>query len=186
MDAHRAHVDRTIHSFCFNSCELCFVSLQRRPRRGRTSAESWTMSDGADQESGAVVAPTATQTASTSSEETTSGSTSPHSSPPHAQNGAAATAASTPAASAGTSASTAASGSGAGSTAQQASSSITNTANQEQSVRRRVKLYLLNAERQWDDKGTGYVSSPYVDALGGISLVVRAEIDGELQQIFVV
>ncbi|OQR68603.1 serine/threonine-protein phosphatase 4 regulatory subunit 3-like [Tropilaelaps mercedesae] len=50
----------------------------------------------------------------------------------------------------------------------------------EQSVRRRVKLYLLNAERQWDDKGTGYVSSPFVESLGGISLVVRAEIDGSL------
>lgn len=38
-------------------------------------------------------------------------------------------------------------------------------------------MYLLNAERQWDDKGTGYVSSPYVESLGGISLVVRAEVD---------
>ncbi|XP_022662200.1 serine/threonine-protein phosphatase 4 regulatory subunit 3-like [Varroa destructor] len=54
------------------------------------------------------------------------------------------------------------------------------TQSTEQSVRRRVKLYLLNAERQWDDKGTGYVSSPFVESLGGISLVVRAEIDGSL------
>ncbi|XP_018494067.1 serine/threonine-protein phosphatase 4 regulatory subunit 3A [Galendromus occidentalis] len=133
------------------------------------------MSDGADQETGAAITPSVTQDANTSSEETNSGSTSPQSSPPHAQNGAAAATLT-----ATTSASTSASGSGASSTAQQASTSITNTANQEQSVRRRVKLYLLNAERQWDDKGTGYVSSPYVDALGGISLVVRAEIDASL------
>nr|CAD7569633.1 unnamed protein product [Timema californicum] len=47
-------------------------------------------------------------------------------------------------------------------------------------TRRRVKLYALNAERQWDDRGTGHVSSSYVDRLKGISLLVRAEADGAL------
>jgi len=47
-------------------------------------------------------------------------------------------------------------------------------------TRRRVKLYELNAERQWDDKGTGHVSSTYVERLKGISLVVRSEADGNL------
>ncbi|XP_058983104.1 serine/threonine-protein phosphatase 4 regulatory subunit 3 isoform X2 [Musca domestica] len=47
-------------------------------------------------------------------------------------------------------------------------------------TRRRVKLYALNAERQWDDRGTGHVSSNYVDRLKGISLLVRAESDGGL------
>lgn len=46
-------------------------------------------------------------------------------------------------------------------------------------TRRRVKLYALNADRQWDDKGTGHVSSTYVERLKGISLLVRAEADGE-------
>lgn len=45
-------------------------------------------------------------------------------------------------------------------------------------TRRRVKLYALNADRQWDDRGTGHVSSSYVDRLKGISLLVRAESDG--------
>ncbi|KAH8406985.1 hypothetical protein KR222_003336 [Zaprionus bogoriensis] len=47
-------------------------------------------------------------------------------------------------------------------------------------TRRRVKLYALNAERQWDDRGTGHVSSTYVDRLKGTSLLVRAESDGSL------
>ncbi|KAK6635908.1 hypothetical protein RUM43_007176 [Polyplax serrata] len=47
-------------------------------------------------------------------------------------------------------------------------------------TRRRVKLYALNAERQWDDRGTGHVSSVYVDRLKGVSLLVRAESDGSL------
>jgi len=47
-------------------------------------------------------------------------------------------------------------------------------------TRRRVKLYALNADRQWDDKGTGHVSSNYVERLKGISLLVRAESDGSL------
>lgn len=45
-------------------------------------------------------------------------------------------------------------------------------------TRRRVKLYALSAERQWDDRGTGHVSSSYVDRLKGMSLLVRAESDG--------
>ncbi|XP_065168653.1 serine/threonine-protein phosphatase 4 regulatory subunit 3 isoform X2 [Atheta coriaria] len=47
-------------------------------------------------------------------------------------------------------------------------------------TRRRVKLYALNADRQWDDRGTGHVSSAYVDRLKAISLLVRAESDGSL------
>lgn len=47
-------------------------------------------------------------------------------------------------------------------------------------TRRRVKLYALNADRQWDDRGTGHVSSLYVERLKGISLLVRAESDGSL------
>lgn len=50
-------------------------------------------------------------------------------------------------------------------------------------TRRRVKLYALNAERQWDDRGTGHVSSVYVDRLKGVSLLVRAESDGELHNL---
>ncbi|RVE47459.1 hypothetical protein evm_007870 [Chilo suppressalis] len=47
-------------------------------------------------------------------------------------------------------------------------------------TRRRVKLYALNADRQWDDRGTGHVSSYYVERLKGTSLLVRAESDGSL------
>ena len=47
-------------------------------------------------------------------------------------------------------------------------------------TRRRVKLYALNADRQWDDRGTGHVSSSYVDRLKGMSLLVKAESDGSL------
>nr|XP_006812197.1 PREDICTED: serine/threonine-protein phosphatase 4 regulatory subunit 3A isoform X4 [Saccoglossus kowalevskii] len=47
-------------------------------------------------------------------------------------------------------------------------------------TRRRVKLYVLNDERQWDDRGTGHVSSAYVERLKGMSLLVRAESDGSL------
>lgn len=45
-------------------------------------------------------------------------------------------------------------------------------------TRRRVKLYMLNEDRQWDDRGTGHVSSGYVDRLKGMSLLVRSETDG--------
>lgn len=47
-------------------------------------------------------------------------------------------------------------------------------------TRRRVKLYALNADRQWDDRGTGHVSSCYVERLRGMSLLVRAEADSSL------
>uniref|UniRef100_A0A4W4GYI1 Serine/threonine-protein phosphatase 4 regulatory subunit 3 n=1 Tax=Electrophorus electricus TaxID=8005 RepID=A0A4W4GYI1_ELEEL len=47
-------------------------------------------------------------------------------------------------------------------------------------TRRRVKVYTLNEDRQWDDRGTGHVSSGYVERLKGMSLLVRAESDGEL------
>lgn len=47
-------------------------------------------------------------------------------------------------------------------------------------TRKRVKLYALNADRQWDDRGTGHVSSSYVDRLKGMSLLVRAESDGSI------
>lgn len=46
-------------------------------------------------------------------------------------------------------------------------------------TRRRVKVYTLNEDRQWDDRGTGHVSSTYVERLKGMSLLVRAESDGE-------
>uniref|UniRef100_A0A8C6TRQ2 Serine/threonine-protein phosphatase 4 regulatory subunit 3 n=1 Tax=Neogobius melanostomus TaxID=47308 RepID=A0A8C6TRQ2_9GOBI len=47
-------------------------------------------------------------------------------------------------------------------------------------TRRRVKVYTLNEDRQWDDRGTGHVSSGYVERLRGTSLLVRAESDGSL------
>uniref|UniRef100_A0A672YNG0 Serine/threonine-protein phosphatase 4 regulatory subunit 3 n=1 Tax=Sphaeramia orbicularis TaxID=375764 RepID=A0A672YNG0_9TELE len=47
-------------------------------------------------------------------------------------------------------------------------------------TRRRVKVYTLNEDRQWDDRGTGHVSSGYVERLKGTSLLVRAESDGSL------
>lgn len=46
-------------------------------------------------------------------------------------------------------------------------------------TRRRVKVYTLNEDRQWDDRGTGHVSSGYVERLKGTSLLVRAESDGK-------
>ncbi|XP_049592443.1 serine/threonine-protein phosphatase 4 regulatory subunit 3-A isoform X1 [Syngnathus scovelli] len=47
-------------------------------------------------------------------------------------------------------------------------------------TRRRVKVYTLNEDRQWDDRGTGHVSSTFVERLKGISLLVRAESDGSV------
>lgn len=47
-------------------------------------------------------------------------------------------------------------------------------------TRRRVKVYTLNEDRQWDDRGTGHVSSGYVERFKGTSLLVRAESDGEV------
>lgn len=40
-------------------------------------------------------------------------------------------------------------------------------------------MYTLNEDRQWDDRGTGHVSSAFVERLKGISLLVRAESDGK-------
>ena len=51
--------------------------------------------------------------------------------------------------------------------------------NNNSNTRRRVKLYMLNEERVWDDRGTGHVSSAYVEKLKGMSLLVRSENDGE-------
>ncbi|XP_059212262.1 serine/threonine-protein phosphatase 4 regulatory subunit 3 isoform X3 [Centropristis striata] len=47
-------------------------------------------------------------------------------------------------------------------------------------TRRRVKVYTLNEDRQWDDRGTGHVSSGYVERFKATSLLVRAESDGSL------
>lgn len=47
------------------------------------------------------------------------------------------------------------------------------------STRRRVKVYTLNEDRQWDDRGTGHVSSSYVERLQGLSIMVRSEEDGK-------
>jgi len=45
--------------------------------------------------------------------------------------------------------------------------------------RRRVKVYVLNEERQWDDKGTGHVSSTLLEN-SVLTLIVQAEDDGKL------
>lgn len=47
------------------------------------------------------------------------------------------------------------------------------------STRRRVKVYTMNEERQWDDRGTGHVVYSFVESLGGLALEVRNEEDGE-------
>ena len=49
----------------------------------------------------------------------------------------------------------------------------------ENNSKRRVKLYMLNDERLWDDRGTGHVSSVYNVRLQGMVLLVKAETDGE-------
>lgn len=41
-------------------------------------------------------------------------------------------------------------------------------------------MYALNADRQWDDRGTGHVTSNYVDRVKGVSLLVHAENDGSM------
>jgi protein phosphatase-4 regulatory subunit 3 len=38
---------------------------------------------------------------------------------------------------------------------------------------------MLSEARNWDDQGTGHVSSAYVEKLEGMSLLVRSEEDGE-------
>nr|VZI51537.1 unnamed protein product [Spirometra erinaceieuropaei] len=52
-----------------------------------------------------------------------------------------------------------------------------NMSTSEANTRRRVKLYMLNEERQWDDKGTGHVSALYTEQ-NNIALVVISETDG--------
>lgn len=47
-------------------------------------------------------------------------------------------------------------------------------------TRRRVKVYTLNEDRQWDDRGTGHVSYSYVERLKGMTLLVRAEQDSSV------
>lgn len=51
-------------------------------------------------------------------------------------------------------------------------------------TRRRVKLYILNEERQWDDRGTGHVSWGYVERFKGIALCVKSEVDGQYYFLF--
>ncbi|CAN0052713.1 unnamed protein product, partial [Choristocarpus tenellus] len=43
----------------------------------------------------------------------------------------------------------------------------------------RVKLYQLNEEGQWDDRGTGHISCRFVESLGGTALVVLSEENGK-------
>eukprot|EP01102_Stenamoeba_stenopodia_P001516 TRINITY_DN1130_c0_g4_i1.p1 TRINITY_DN1130_c0_g4~~TRINITY_DN1130_c0_g4_i1.p1 ORF type:complete len:770 (+),score=129.95 TRINITY_DN1130_c0_g4_i1:601-2910(+) len=48
-------------------------------------------------------------------------------------------------------------------------------------TRRRVKVYQLNEEGQWDDKGTGHVVLTYHEKFGGVGVVVKSEeSDGHL------
>ena len=47
-------------------------------------------------------------------------------------------------------------------------------------TRRRVKLYMLNENRAWDDNGTGHVSVTYSEKPKFMMLDVKSEIDGEL------
>lgn len=46
--------------------------------------------------------------------------------------------------------------------------------------RRCVKVYALNDNKQWDDLGTGHVSSTYVERFQGMSLLVHSESNGTL------
>ncbi|CAM9143781.1 unnamed protein product, partial [Phaeothamnion confervicola] len=45
----------------------------------------------------------------------------------------------------------------------------------------RVKVYELNSEGQWDDKGTGHIQCRVVEALGGPALCVSSEADDSRQ-----
>lgn len=46
-----------------------------------------------------------------------------------------------------------------------------------------MKLYVLNEKRVWDDRGTGHVTCTLNDKLGGTTLVVRSETDGNSEKI---
>ena len=59
------------------------------------------------------------------------------------------------------------------------SSSSTPTAPSPSNNRSRVKLYTLNEERQWDDRGTGFVTCLSPTALNtSHSIIVKSEVDG--------
>jgi len=45
-------------------------------------------------------------------------------------------------------------------------------------TRRRVKLYMLNENRAWDDNGTGHVAVTYSEKPKFMMLDVKSEIDG--------
>jgi len=46
-------------------------------------------------------------------------------------------------------------------------------------TRRRVKLYMLNENRAWDDNGTGHVAVTYSEKPKFMMLDVKSEIDGQ-------
>lgn len=69
---------------------------------------------------------------------------------------------------------------GADDVSEEAAAGAVGTAATMSDTRRRVKVYTLNEDRQWDDRGTGHVSSTYVEELKGMSLLVRAESDGKV------
>ncbi len=47
--------------------------------------------------------------------------------------------------------------------------------------RSRVKLYTLNEERQWDDRGTGFVTCISPTLLNtNYSIIVKSEVDGSI------
>ena len=45
----------------------------------------------------------------------------------------------------------------------------------EKDEKMRVKLYMLNAGRVWDDQGTGYVSSTFIEKTKNMFLLVKEE-----------
>ena len=49
-------------------------------------------------------------------------------------------------------------------------------------TRRRVKLYMLNESRVWDDQGTGHVTPVSAEkVVKSLSLVVKSEVDSKLR-----
>lgn len=49
------------------------------------------------------------------------------------------------------------------------------TKSAERDEKMRVKLYMLNAGRAWDDQGTGYVSSTFAEKTKNMYLIVKEE-----------
>ena len=43
----------------------------------------------------------------------------------------------------------------------------------------RVKLYRYTESKVWEELDTGYVTLQYVDRLQGLSILLRAELDGK-------